>query len=160
MIRKATAGELTRILEIYDIARAYMRANGNMTQWVNGYPQEALVSRDIADGNLYVLADEDGEVHAVFGIYGGDDPTYAYIDGCWASDTPYAAIHRVASDGRVKGVFKKAFEFAAGMHSHLRIDTHADNVTMQKAVEKCGFVHRGTIYLADGAPRLAYEWEK
>jgi len=147
-------------MEIYDIARAYMRANGNMTQWVNGYPRESLVSSDIEDGNLYVLCGDDGNPHAVFGIYPGDDPTYAYIDGKWGSDAPYAAIHRVASDGAKKGVFRKAFEYASSMYDHLRIDTHADNITMQRAVEACGFIHRGTIYLADGAPRLAYEWVK
>ncbi len=159
MIRKATIADHGRIMEIYDIARSFMRAMGNMTQWVNGYPQAELVTRDITDGNLYVVCAND-RVCAVFGIYPGDDPTYAYIDGEWGSDSPYAAIHRVASDGTEKGVFRQAFEYASERFDHLRIDTHADNLTMQKAVEKCGFIHRGTIYLADGAPRMAYEWVK
>ena len=42
MIRHAAESDLPRILEIYDIARQFMRQTGNMTQWVNGYPSEPL----------------------------------------------------------------------------------------------------------------------
>lgn len=40
MIRHAAESDLPRILEIYDIARQFMRQSGNMTQWINGYPSE------------------------------------------------------------------------------------------------------------------------
>ena len=59
MIRHATQTDLPRILEIYDIARRFMRQNGNMVQWVNGYPSEPLLRQDIANGDLYVM-EEDG----------------------------------------------------------------------------------------------------
>ena len=55
MIRHATQTDLPRILEIYDIARRFMRQNGNMVQWVNGYPSEPLLRQDIANGDLYVM---------------------------------------------------------------------------------------------------------
>ena len=45
---------------------------------------------------------------------------------------------------------------AAGVPS-LRCDTHADNATMQHTLEKNGYIRCGTIYLADGAPRIGYE---
>ena len=48
-------------------------------------------------------------------------------------------------------------EFALARISHLRIDTHADNRVMQRAVEKVGFTRRGIIYIADGTPRIAYD---
>ena len=38
MIRLARPGDLPRILEIYATARAFMRANGNLNQWKDGYP--------------------------------------------------------------------------------------------------------------------------
>jgi len=158
MIRKATPADFGRIMEIYEIAKAFMRKTGNMTQWSGGYPQSELVLSDIGDGNMYAVLNGDGDVVACFGLFAGNDPTYDYIEGGkWASDTPYAAIHRVASDGTEKGIFKKISDFAGERYSHLRIDTHADNIPMQRAVTGCGFVHRGTIYLADGAPRLAYD---
>ena len=57
MIRHATETDLPRILEIYDIARRFMRQNGNMVQWVNGYPSEALLRADVAGYELEHLAD-------------------------------------------------------------------------------------------------------
>ncbi len=158
MIRKATLADHAHIMRIYDIAKAYMRQNGNHTQWQNGYPFPELVTDDINDGNMYVVCTEEGRVCACFGLFEGADPTYAHIEGAWASDTPYAAIHRVASDGTARGIFRQIFGYASKRYDHLRIDTHADNIPMQKVVTDCGFVYRGIIYVEDGTPRRAYEW--
>ena len=99
MIRHAAESDLPRILEIYDIARQFMRQSGNMTQWVNGYPSEPLLRQDIMNGNLYVMEDEGG-VYCVFALVMGDDPTYAEIEGAWQDTaTPYGTIHRIGSDG-------------------------------------------------------------
>ena len=83
------------------------------------------------------------------------DPTYAYIEGSWRSDTPYGVIHRIAGVGG--GVFAAALEYCSGRICHLRIDTHADNKPMQHVVEKAGFSKRGIIYVQDGTPRIAYD---
>ena len=76
MIRHAAESDLPRILEIYDIARQFMRQSGNMTQWVNGYPSEPLLRQDITNGDLYVMEDEGG-IYGAFAFILGDDPTYA-----------------------------------------------------------------------------------
>ena len=156
MIRHARIDEMGRLLEIYDTARAFMRANGNATQWGGGYPSREILCEDIELGRLYVMEDG-GEIYAAFVNIDGPDPTYAYIDGEWESDEDYGVIHRVASDGSHRGVFSEIVRFAEERYSHLRIDTHEDNIPMQKAIEKEGFSHRGTIYLANGDPRRAYE---
>ena len=39
----------------------------------------------------------------------------------------------------------------------VRMDTHNDNLSMQKFLTKYGFKHCGTITLANGALRRAYE---
>ena len=39
----------------------------------------------------------------------------------------------------------------------VRIDTHADNKPMQRAIEKFGFVYCGIIKAHDGTPRIAFE---
>ena len=158
MIRLATTADFDELMRVYSAARAYMRENGNPTQWKDGYPQPELVMNDIKAGNMYVLCGDDGAVHACFGMFEGDDPTYAHIEGKWYDNTPYVAVHRVASDGALHGVFKKAFEFVSQKHSHIRIDTHNDNITMQKAVTSRGFKYCGIIYVGDGSPRMAYEW--
>lgn len=42
------------------------------------------------------------------------------------------------------------------VHS-IRIDTHEDNKSMQRLIDKNGFKYCGIFYLADGSKRLAYE---
>ena len=159
MIRKATKDDLKRLLEIYDIARAFMRENGNMNQWNADYPGIGDLPHDIENGNLYVAHDENGRIFGCFAMIPGEDPTYGVIDdGRWMSDAPYAALHKVASDGTTRGFFTKCVEFARGFHNHLRVDTHKDNLPMQRAILKNGFSYCGIIYLANGDPRRAYEW--
>ena len=41
--------------------------------------------------------------------------------------------------------------------SHLRIDTHRDNLIMQHILPAAGFQKCGMIYLTDGSLRIAYE---
>ena len=91
-----------------------------------------------------------------FAFLTGDDPTYAEIDGAWLSDRPYATIHRVASDGTHRGVFAEVMAFAVAMQPHLRIDTHAQNLPMQRQIERFGFRYCGVIQCRNGA-RMAFE---
>lgn len=157
MIRHAAESDLPRILEIYDVARQFMRQSGNMVQWVNGYPGEPLLRQDITNGDLYVMADDAG-VYAVFALVIGDDPTYTEIDGAWRDTaTPYGTIHRIGSDGTHRGVLHECVDWCAGRISHLRVDTHADNLVMRRAIAREGFAYCGVIHVADGTPRVAFE---
>lgn len=156
MIRRATVSDLPRALAVYDTARRFMRQNGNSVQWVNGYPSEALLRQDIASGSLYVMEDTRG-IYAVFSLVAGDDPTYAEISGAWQDSSPYGTIHRIGSDGTHRGVLGECVAFCLRQIPHLRVDTHADNHTMRRAVERQGFLYCGIIHVADGTPRLAYE---
>ncbi len=156
MIRLAKPHEIPRLLEIYDSARAFMRQKGNLVQWQNGYPDAALLQADIAAGNLYVMEDET-HIYGCFALIAGDDPTYAKIDGAWLSDAPYGTIHRIAGDGTRHGIFAECVSYAEKRFDHLRVDTHADNHPMQRAVLREGFSYQGIIYLENGSPRLGYE---
>ena len=157
MIRTACPADLRRILEIYAHARAFMAENGNAGQWGDRFPPEDLLRRDIAAGRLYVV-EEDGRVHGVFALIFGPDPTYARIqEGSWLSDSPYGTIHRVAGDGEVRGLFGQMVDYAWGVISHLRIDTHENNAVMRHLVAKHGFLSCGAIYTDDGTPRIAFE---
>lgn len=158
MIRQASVQDIPEILRIYEAARAFMRRSGNLTQWTGGYPSEEIVRADIARGVSYVLENEAGHLHAVFALIPGDDPTYAHIEGAWRDPSPYAVIHRAASDGSERGTFRAMLAFARARYNHLRADTHADNHPMQNCLQKNGFAYCGIIYLASGDPRRAYEW--
>lgn len=159
MVRLANMGDMPDILAVYDRARKFMSQNGNPTQWGDGYPQENILLDDIEKQRLYVYT-EDRQIEAVFVFFTGDDPTYSYIEGKWLCDEPYGVIHRIASSGRVKGVFTACLDFCKSKTSHIRIDTHKDNKIMQSVLKKHGFLPCGTIYLESGAPRIAYELYK
>ena len=112
--------------------------------------------------DIEALAEEyDGRVIAVFYFVQGPDiePTYRVIeDGDWADDSPYGVVHRIATDGTVRGTGAFCLDWAFEQCGHLRIDTHGDNLPMQRLVEKVGFVRRGTIHVVeDPYPRYAYE---
>lgn len=155
-IRNAVPGDLPRIEEIYAYARAFMAKTGNPNQWGKTNPPHEWLVEDIRKELLHVIEDEKG-IHGVFYFYIGDDPTYGKIeDGAWHYDEPYGTIHRIASDGS-GGILRTAVEFCSQMIDHVRIDTHHDNVIMQRAVAKLGFKRSGIIHLANGSPRIAYE---
>ena len=157
MIRLATLSDIPRLLEIYDTARSFMRHAGNPTQWPASYPDQALLAEDIALQQLFVLEDQ-GRVYGCFMLAAGPDATYAQIyDGTWCYSTPYGVLHRVASDGSRHGLLTECVAFASTRFAHLRIDTHKDNLPMQRALIREGFTHRGTIITDDGTPRLAYD---
>ena len=155
-IRKAHPDDISEILQIYDIARKFMRASGNFSQWGGGYPGEALLSADIQSGNLYVMC-LDSTIEGVFALIPGEDPTYRVIQGAWLNDLPYCAVHRVASRGEVKGVATQVLEWCMDRCGNIRIDTHDDNLPMQHVLEKNGFIRCGRIWSEDGSPRIAYQ---
>lgn len=156
-IRNARIDELDSILEIYDNARKFMRDNNNPTQWNNNYPSRELLRNDLDNGNLYVVL-KDNIVCAVFVIIIGEDPTYKNIyDGSWIINSTYGTIHRVASNQTIKGVFNLIVKYSLTKIKHLRVDTHPDNIIMQKAILKEGFIKCGTIFVGDGTKRIAYE---
>ena len=157
MIRPANLSDLPRLLEIYAAARAYMRQTGNPTQWGSRYPAEETLRADIAAGQLYAVEKETGGLCGCFLLAPGPDPTYAVIDGSWRLEKPYGVLHRVASDGSEGGILRRCVAFAAGRYDYLRIDTHKDNLPMQRALAREGFLYRGIIITHDGTPRLAYD---
>lgn len=155
-IRKATESDTPAITAIYDTARSFMRANGNMKQWVGGYPSVANISADIAAGNLYLITVSDMIV-GVFCLIIGEDPTYCIIEGRWLNDRPYGTIHRIASSGKYRGIADAALDYSLTLTGDIRIDTHEDNIPMQRWCKKKGFAYCGIIHLADGSPRLVYQ---
>ena len=156
-IRHAQNRDFADIIRIYRAAKAYMDATGNETQWQVGYPSEEMVKQDISDGKLYVLADGE-RISAAFYFSIEEDPTYRRIyDGAWRSDAPYGVIHRVGSDGSTRGVMHSCVAFCRKQIGNLRIDTHENNLTMQRALEREGFARCGVIYLENGESRIAYQ---
>ena len=161
IIRHAEEKDIPRMMEIYAYARGFMAATGNPNQWgPTNWPPEALIRSDIQAGCSYVCEHE-GRIAGTFFFTCGEDiePTYRTIeDGAWLSDIAYGVVHRIASDGSVKGIGRFCINWAFEQCGHLRIDTHGDNKVMQNLLQNLGFVRCGTIYVEeDDYPRLAFE---
>ena len=157
-IHIASPNDLVFIEGAYEHARAFMQANGNATQWPDGYPGQIDAAEDISRGHCFLVADDEGPL-AVFSFAPGPDETYAEIDGAWHSDADYHVIHRVAAV-RGRGIARAIFSFAAEQADYLRCDTHENNTPMRRALESFGFRACGTITVANGTQRIAYDWLK
>ena len=136
-----------------------MRENGNPYQWGTGYPNDEIIIEDIKSGVLYT----DEGVNFAFVLMGEEEAYKTIYEGKWLNNEPYITLHRIAGNGKVKGVFSRIFEFSlekmkeAGL-SNLRIDTHEKNLTMQNAVTRQGFVRCGSVKLREGE-RIAYQYK-
>ena len=152
-IRLATALDADRIFEIYEYARAYMKAHGNPHQWGDDRPEKSITKDDIKNQRCYVMEDE-GHIFACFVFTIGFEKEY---EARFPAKSEYGVIHRVASDGSKRGIVELIVDFAKEKVNFLRIDTHEDNKTMQNCIERQNFKRLGIIYLEDGSPRILYE---
>ena len=55
-IRPAVKSDLEALMRIFENAKQIMRSSGNMLQWNDGYPSEAVVLKDICNGHCHVAA--------------------------------------------------------------------------------------------------------
>lgn len=157
MIRLAKYQDLPKILEIYEYARQFMRAQGNPSQWGSTHPEEDILAADIDNNVLYVI-EENNQIHGVFAFIIGEDSTYDIIDqGEWRCSDTYGTIHRVVAAKGSHGIVEKTVAYCKVLQPYIRIDTHEKNLVMQHLIEKTGFEKSGIIYAYDGSPRLAYE---
>lgn len=161
--RKMLAEDINQVMEVIEQGRAYLKSSG-VDQWQNGYPNEEIIKEDIADGIGYVL-EYDGKVVGTVAASFGGEPWYNNIyDGKWITNDDFLVIHRLAvSDGvRGKGaaleILRQTEEMCLqrGVRS-IKIDTHEDNVIMQKFVKKYGFEYCGMVILGSEGERLCFE---
>ena len=158
IIREARPTDMTDIMKVMDAAKKIMRLSGNMHQWGEGYPSEAVIMADMERNGGFVIED-DGKTVGYFAFLSSPEPTYAKIDeGKWLNDElPYHVVHRIASYPDVHGIFSNIMDFCFSKDQNIRIDTHRDNAIMQHNIAKHGFTYCGIIYLANGDERLAYQ---
>lgn len=156
-IRKSEMADLDTLLKMYENARLFMTGHGNPTQWGNTYPPKPLLAKDIDAGRSYVCLEHE-RIIATFYYREGWDDTYAKIyDGQWLNESPYGVVHRITSDGTVKGAATFCLNWAFEQCGNLKIDTHKDNVVMQHMLDKNGFTYCGIIYTENKSERLAYQ---
>ena len=149
---------MAAVMDVMEAAKGIMRQSGNLHQWGEGYPSEAVITSDMQRRGGFVV-EEDGAVVAYFAFLPSPEPTYDRIyEGEWLDDVqPYHVVHRIASYPDVHGIFDDIMAFCFAHDANIRIDTHRDNTIMQHNIAKHGFTYCGIIYLASGDERLAYQ---
>ena len=57
-IRASRKEDIDTIMSMYDNSRDEMRASGNNSQWVSGYPSREIAEDDIRNGHGFVVEDK------------------------------------------------------------------------------------------------------
>lgn len=162
-LRQTDTSDLPEVMALIRMAVQFMKSHG-ICQWNDGYPNEGKILEDIRQGESYVcLCGE--KIVGTAALSLREEVTYRKIyDGQWLTDGDYGVIHRIAVDDTYKGRgiagrFVDHIEkmcISSGISS-VRVDTHTDNVPMQKMLINRGFCKCGNILLANGDPRVAFE---
>lgn len=161
--RKSNEKDIDRVMNIVKQAQEYFKQQG-IDQWQNNYPNIETIINDINNKNSYVLVKDNCIVATAAICFGKDKNYHTIYNGEWLSENEYASIHRIAVDFQYKG---------CGLGSHIienieviclnnclysiRVDTHKDNKSMQKLLEKNEFKYCGIIYLEGKSERVAFE---
>ncbi|SFC97601.1 GNAT family N-acetyltransferase [Clostridium uliginosum] len=161
--RKAVETDVNNIMNIIKQAQAYFKENG-INQWQDNYPDIETIINDIADENSYVLL-KDNNIVTTVAVSFDNEKTYDSIcDGKWISNNEYAVIHRMAVDNNYKGlglssqIIKNIEQLCLNKRvQSIKVDTHEDNISMQKLLKKNKFKYCGIIYLEDKSKRIAFE---
>lgn len=161
--RKAIEIDINNIMHIIKQGQAYFKEQG-IDQWQNNYPNTETISNDIDNNHSYVLL-KDSKIVATAAVSFDGEKTYDSIyEGEWISNNEYAVIHRIAVDSTYKGlglsseIIKNVEQLCLNKCIHsIKVDTHEENIPMQKLLEKNKFQYCGIIYLEDRSKRIAFE---
>ncbi|HHQ4317978.1 GNAT family N-acetyltransferase [Clostridium perfringens] len=161
--RQAKISDLDQIVEIIELSKKYLKET-KVDQWQDGYPEKEDLRRDIESRNSYVLTNKDEIVATTVISLDGESTYNSIFNGEWITNEDYIVMHRVAVHDKYKGkgIFKELIKEAEVLAlnkgiSSIKIDTHRDNISMQRAVVKNDFKKCGIIYLEDGSERIAFE---
>jgi Sortase and related acyltransferases len=115
-IRKATKEDIPAMREIFNYGREVQLKTGNLNQWEAGYPADEVILEDIRQKAAHVCVDDKGNIIGVLSVFTDPDPTYKNIEGAWLNDKPYATIHRIATNGQVKGTGQYCIEWVQNQY--------------------------------------------
>ena len=156
-LRAAAPADLEQMLHIVAQGKAFLKEQG-VDQWQMGDPNREGLARDIENGEAYVAL-ADGKISATMALTTGEESNYRQLlTGNWGGNEPYLTIHRFAVDASLRGTGAARYiaeELDALCRaknlSWIRVDTHAENLPMQRFLAKNGFVLRGSLILIGGA---------
>jgi hypothetical protein len=131
VIRPATAADIPALRPVFEAAKSIMRADGNYDQWsAPGFPDDALLLRDIDRGGGYVILSDKISPHASLGR---DDNTVISSEGT-----------NVISSGAEGGVEKSIIAYFAILPSPEPTYDYIDGAWLTD--EPYGVIHRIASY--------------
>lgn len=161
--KKSVEADVDSIMKIIKQAQDYFKEKG-INQWQNNYPNVEVISNDVAEKNSYVLLKNHEVVATAVVSFKGEKTYESIYEGKWISNKEYAVVHRIAVDNNHKGlglssqIIKNVEELCIEKGvSSIKVDTHEQNLSMQKLLRKNKFEYCGIIYLEDNSPRIAFE---
>ena len=162
-LRKTVEQDIDSVMKIIKQAQEYFKES-NIDQWQNDYPTIQTIKDDIANGDSYVLLDDETIVATTVISFDGEVTYKEIYNGKWLSDGEYAVIHRLAVDNTYKGsgisseIIRNVERMCLEKNVHsIKLDTHELNISMQRLLQKNNFTYCGVIYLKDMSKRVAFE---
>lgn len=156
MIKLASKVDLAIVANLASVVRTDM-LNSGLNQWLGNYPAYENFYEDFLKEGLYVYFADKTIIGSISILPENDE---AYKEVIWESDNALV-VHRILVNPNYQGqgIGKELINFSIqkGLnegYSAIKIDTHPDNLKMQKMLKTLGFIYRG--YLAS-INRLAYE---
>lgn len=162
-LEKASKSDVDEIMIIIKKAQSHFKNEG-INQWQNNYPNHQVIKDDIEDNNSYVLKQDEIIIGTASVSFEGEETYETIYEGEWLSHDKYAVIHRMAVDFNHRGtgiasIFLKEIEILCINNEiySIKVDTHRENMPMQKLLLKNGYKECGIIFLKDKNERIAFE---
>lgn len=153
MIRKARAGDIAPVAQIYEHIHNEEEAGRAQIGWVRGvYPTEETAREAFSAGELFVC-ETDGRVVAAARINQRQVPEYALAQWQYpAEDREIMVLHTLVVDPEAAGQgigsrFVRSYEAYARSRGcrYLRMDTNERNLAARRLYQHLGYREAGTV---------------
>ncbi len=160
-LRPVNVDEIDIAMQFIDEAKKYLKSLG-VDQWQKGYPNRECIIHDVMNKKGYFLTFKNDTTGYLCIDFDGE-PAYNELQGHWQQNGAYVVVHRMAIGNafRGKGIANFAFRLVEKMAlsngvNCIRVDTDAENKTMQYILKKNGFYYCGVIRF-DNSDKIAFE---
>ncbi|WP_110112215.1 GNAT family N-acetyltransferase [Bacillus sp. CGMCC 1.16541] len=147
-IRKGTSEDLLTIMSMVNDTVEIMKEEG-VDQWDETYPVRSIFERDIQQGGLYVM-EEDDQVIGSITVDQNEPDEYKPID--WRKQGEAYTFHRLVVDPAVRkgGIATKLIAHAESVAKnsgvlYMKVDTYSLNKKAQNVFKKSGYKQVGTM---------------
>ena len=142
--------DINELVNLYHIAVDHMFDENNINQWQHTEDNFINHITKYINENKFYKVVKNNEIVGFFAMIYGIDVTYNEIKGKWINNDPYVTIHKIASKYYQQGIASEMLNYVIndaikkGIYI-VRIDTHKDNISMHKFLQKHGFINCGVI---------------